>query len=131
MPQRIVTVQAVGAGDPGTVYQRIDLVQAGEHGLHGGRVGDVAGDEAMRRVCRRGGQATSTSQSSARQAVRDGSADAPGASGNDRLFHCAVPPPSTGSMTPVMKDAASEARNATAAAISDGSAKRPSGTPDL
>ena len=66
-----------------------------------------------------------------RQAVGDGAADPAGAAGDDSLFHCAVPPPSTGRITPVMKEAASEARKATAAAISDGSAKRPSGTPAL
>ena len=65
------------------------------------------------------------------QAVGDGSADAACASGDDGVFHCAVPPPSTGRITPVMNEAASEARKATAAAISDGAAKRPSGTPDL
>ena len=36
-------------------------------------------------------------------------------------------PPSTGRVTPVIQDASSEARNATAAAMSLGSPTRPSG----
>jgi len=41
--------------------------------------------------------------------------------------HCAVHPPSTGTFTPVMYDASSEARNAATLAISSGCAIRPIG----
>ena len=44
------------------------------------------------------------------------------------MTYAPVSPPSTRKFDAVMNDASSLARNATAAAISDGSAKRPSGT---
>ncbi len=130
MPQRVVAVQAVGSGDAGAVHQRIHPGKTGEGGVRGGGVGDVAEGEPM---ADDGGVARQDQHvpTLGREAVRDGETNAARAAGDDGLPHWAVPPPSTGSTTPVMKDAASEVRKATALAISEGLAKRPRGTEDL
>jgi hypothetical protein len=137
VPERIiVALERVGACDPGTVHQRIELSQASEHRTHGGGVSDVARQETVRAISRRSPRQHQNIPAVGRQPIRHGPTDPARAAGDhslpgSHLVHCAVPPPSTGNTTPVMNEAASEARNATTDAISAGAAKRPSGTPDL
>src|SRR6202453_3532838 len=111
VPERVVGVQSISACDPRTIHQCIDPNKARKHAADAVGIGDVAGGEAMR---------TSHSVASedqnvpalSRQSVSDGAADPAGAAGNDRLFHCAVPPPSTGRILPVVKEAPWEVREA-------------------
>ena len=125
-------VQPVRPGDAGAIHQRIDPGQARK----------TRRDRLRRRRRRRRRSGADWRQPVCEPAISTSSPPPPAGRQRPRqcprvppvttaCLHCAVPPPSTGRITPVMNDAASDARNATAAAISRGSAKRPSGTPAL
>ena len=125
-------VEVVRPGEPRVVHQHVEARQVREERPNPGCIGHVewrephAGDiEARTSASRRRDDLKAV----LRQAGGYRSADparAPRDHGEPR--HAAVVPPSTGSTTPVMNEAASDARNAMAAAISAGEANRPSGT---
>ena len=125
------SMDAYRAGDPGRVHQRVDALHPGDQRPRRRRVGHVAPPErdAVWDVRRRVSGHRDDAPTLRGEPVRHRRPDPARPAGDQRRPHCAVPPPSTGRITPVMNEAASEARKATTAAISSGRAKRPNGTP--